>query len=210
MKIPVYYCFLFIIISLPGLSQDTLNNRNVLLKIIRTDTLSPMVVPGKIIDGDTIPLVDMNAITVFPQVRFPTSNELLKYEKLVYRVRKVYPYAKLAAMKLEGYKKILDTIPSARERKLFMKKAEKELEAQFGDEIRKLSFAQGKILIKLIYRQTGSSTFEIVKELRGGFSAFIWQTMAGLFGYDLKTTYDPANEDQMIERIVLLIDAGAL
>jgi hypothetical protein len=210
MKIPVLICFLFITIALPGLSQDTLSNRSILRKIIRTDTLSPIIVPGKIIDGDTIPYVDMKAITVFPQAKFSFSNELLKYEKLVYRVRKVYPYAKLAASKLEAYKKILDTIPSQRARKLFIKKAQKELEAQFGDEIRKLSFSQGKILIKLIYRETGSSTFDIVKELRGGFSAFIWQTMAGLFGYDLKTTYDPANEDQMIEKIVQMIDAGAL
>jgi hypothetical protein len=210
MKIPVYCCFLLIIISLPGHSQDTLNNRSILSKIAKTDSLSSFIVPGKIIDGDTIPYVDMYAITVYPQVKFPDRNELLKYEKLVYRVRKVYPYAKLAAIKLEGYKKILDTIPTPRGRKLFIKKAEKELETQFGDEIRKLSFAQGKILIKLIYRETGSSTFDILKELRGGFSAFIWQTMAGLFGYDLKTTYDPENEDQMIEKIVLLIDAGAL
>jgi hypothetical protein len=210
MKIPVLICFLFITITLPGLSQDTLSNRSILRKIIRTDTLSPIIVPGKIIDGDTIPYVDMKAITVFPQAKFSFSNELLKYEKLVYRVRKVYPYAKLAASKLEAYKKTLDTIPTQRARKQFIKKAQKELEAQFGDEIRKLSFSQGKILIKLIYRETGSSTFDIVKELRGGFSAFIWQTMAGLFGYDLKTTYDPANEDQMIEKIVQMIDAGAL
>jgi hypothetical protein len=210
MKIPVLSCFLFIIIVLPALSQDTLSNRSILRKIKRTDTLSPIIVPGKIIDGDTIPYVDMKAITVFPQVKFSYSNELLKYEKLVYRVRKVYPYAKLAASKLEAYKKILDTIPTQRARKQYIKKAQKELEAQFGDEIRKLSFSQGKILIKLIYRETGSSTFDIVKELRGGFSAFIWQSMAGLFGYDLKTTYDPENEDQMIEKIVQMIDAGAL
>lgn len=169
-----------------------------------------MIVPGKIINGDTIPFVDLNAITVFPQAKFSYNNELLKYEKLVYRVRKVYPYAKLAARKLEEYKKILDTIPTPRGRKQFIKKAQKELETQFGDEIRKLSFNQGKILIKLIYRETGNSTFDIVKELRGGLSAFIWQSMAGLFGYDLKTTYDPANEDQMIEKIVQMIDAGAL
>jgi hypothetical protein len=210
MKILFYCCFLFTIISLPCFSQDTLPNRSILRKIAKTDTVSPIIVPGKIIDGDTIPYVDMNAITVYPQLRFPNSNELMKYEKLVYRIRKVYPYAKLAARKLEEYEKILDTIPTPKGRKLFIKKAQKELEAQFGDEIRKLSFAQGKILIKLIYRETGSSTFEIVKELRGGFSAFVWQTMAGLFGYDLKTTYDPANEDQMIEKIVQLIDAGAL
>jgi len=210
MKILVHCYFLFIIISLPCLSQDTLPNRSILRKIKSNDTISHMIVPGKIINGDTLPYVDLNAITVFPQVTFSYGNELLKYEKLVYRVRKVYPYAKLAAKKLEAYKKVLDTIPTQKARKQYIKKAQKELEAQFGDEIRKLSFSQGKILIKLIYRETGNSTFDIVKELRGGFSAFIWQSMAGIFGYDLKTTYDPENEDQMIEKIVLMIDAGAL
>jgi hypothetical protein len=210
MKIPVYSCFLFIIISLSGFSQDTLSNRIIPRKNFDTDTLSHMIVPGKIINGDTLPYVDLNTFTVFPQVTFDYNNELMKYQQLVYRVKKVYPYAKLAAKKLEEYKKILDTIPSHRGKKQFIKKAEKELEAQFGDEIKKLSFSQGKILIKLIYRETGSSTFEIVKELRGGFSAYIWQTMARVFGYDLKTTYDPENEDQMIEKIVRMIDAGVL
>ena len=73
-----------------------------------------------------------------------------------------------------------------------------------------MSFSQGKILIKLVYRETGSSTFAIVKELKGGFSAFFWQTLARLFGYDLKTIYDPNGEDQNIERVVKMINAGAI
>jgi len=177
---------------------------------MKGDTLSHNIVPGKIMNGDTIPYVDLNAITVFPEVKFNYNDELLKYQKLVYRVKKVYPYAKLAGKKLAEFKKVMDTIPTTRGRKLFLKKAEKELESQFGDEIRNLSFSQGKILIKLIYRETGNSTYDIVKDLRGSFSAFIWQTMASLFGYDLKTTYDPVNEDKMIEKIVQMIDAGAL
>lgn len=210
MKIPLFICFFFTFISPFCFSQDTLTHLVFPIKIMNRDTLSNIIVPGKIINGDTIPYVDLNAITVFPEVKFNYNDELLKYQKLVYRVRKVYPYAKLAGKKLAEYKKVMDTIPTARGRKLFLKKAEKELEAQFGAEIRNLSFSQGKILIKLIYRETGNSTYDIVKELRGSFSAFIWQTMASLFGYDLKTTYDPANEDKMIEKIVQMIDAGAL
>jgi len=91
-----------------------------------------------------------------------------------------------------------------------MKKAEKELEAQFGNEIKDLTFSQGKILIKLVYRETGNSTFDIVKDLRGGFTAFIWQTMARIFGYNLKNGYDPAGEDQAIEQVILMIEAGAI
>ncbi|MGA2822421.1 MAG: DUF4294 domain-containing protein, partial [Bacteroidales bacterium] len=92
----------------------------------------------------------------------------------------------------------------------FLKAAEKDLEARFGDEIKDLNFTQGKLLIKLIYRQTGNSTFEIVKELRGSFNAFIYQTIARIFGYDLRSQYDPEGNDKAIEHIVQMIDDGSL
>ena len=175
------------------------------------DTITPIKVPAKILNGDTIPSLEMNTMIVFPpQQDAPADKkELEKYIRLVYNVRKVYPYAKLAAAKLDQYRKVLDTIPSERKRKAYIKKAQKELESKFGDEIKNLSFSQGKILIKLVYRQTGNSTYDIVKDLRGSFSAFIWQTMARLFGYDLKKPYDPEGEDQAIEKIVRMIDAGS-
>lgn len=167
--------------------------------------------PVKIIDGDTVALIDIAPVVIFPTpVKYSTKKEAKRYDKLVYNVKKVYPYAKLAGQRLSYYKTILDTIPTEKARKTFMKKAEKELERQFGDEIKDLTFSQGKILIKLIYRETGNSTFDIVKELRGGFTAFIWQALARLFGYDLKNNYDPGGSDQAIEQIVLMIEAGAI
>ncbi len=166
--------------------------------------------PVKIIDGDTVALIDIRPVVIFPPVRIETKRESKRYDRLVYNVKKVYPYAKLAGQKLSAYKLILDTIQTEKARKLYMKKAEKELQAQFGDEIKDLTFSQGKILIKLIYRETGNSTFDIVKDLRGGFTAFIWQTLARIFGYDLKTDYDPGGSDQAIEQIVLMIEAGAI
>jgi len=166
--------------------------------------------PVKIIDGDTVALIDIRPVVIFPPVRIETKRESKRYDRLVYNVKKVYPYAKLAGQKLGAYKLILDTIQTEKARKLYMKKAEKELQAQFGDEIKDLTFSQGKILIKLIYRETGNSTFDIVKDLRGGFTAFIWQTLARIFGYDLKTDYDPGGSDQAIEQIVLMIEAGAI
>jgi hypothetical protein len=168
------------------------------------------VPPTQIVDGDTIALIDVTPVVIFPPAAVKTKRESIRYDKLVYNVKKVYPYAKLAGKQLAVYKTMLDTIPTEKARKVFLKKAEKELEKQFGDEIKDLTFSQGKILIKLIYRETGNSTFDIVKELRGGFTAFIWQTMARLFGYDLKTNYDPGGNDQAIEQIVLMIEAGAL
>jgi Domain of unknown function (DUF4294) len=174
------------------------------------DTTMKNMVPGKVLNGDTLPYIDINTVVVFPDMDFRNAKELVRYEKLVYNVRKVYPYAKLAGAKLAEYKIRLDSIPNEKERKKFLKQAEKELEARFGDEVKDLTFNQGKILIKLIYRETGNSTYDIVKELRGSFNAFIWQTLARIFGYDLKTQYDPEGEDKAIERIVQMIESGAI
>ncbi len=176
----------------------------------RQDTIHSLRVPAQVLGEDTIPVIDLSPIVIFPGNEVAGKRALMRYEKLVYNVRIVYPYAKLASLKLKEYKKILDTITSEKERKAFIKKAEKELEAKFGDDIKGMTYSQGKILIKLIYRETGSSTFDIVRELRGKFNAFVWQTLARIFGYDLKTQYDPAGEDQAIERIVIMIEAGTI
>ena len=178
--------------------------------LLAQDTIRHMVVPGKIIEGDTLPYVDLKTVVVFPQLDIKAWSELVGYEMLVINIRKVYPYAKLAAIKLTEYKHTLDSIPTEKRRRKFLKAAEKDLEARFGNEIKDLNFTQGKLLIKLIYRQTGNSTFEIVKELRGSFNAFVYQTVARIFGYDLRSHYDPEGDDKAIEHIVQMIDDGSL
>jgi len=178
--------------------------------LLAQDTLKPMIVPGKIIEGDTVPYLDLKTVVVFPQLDIKAWSELVGYEMLVFNIKKVYPYAKLAGVKLTEYKHTLDSIPTEKGRRKFLKAAEKDLEARFGDEIKDLNFTQGKLLIKLIYRQTGNSTFEIVKELRGSFNAFIYQTIARIFGYDLRSQYDPEGNDKAIEHIVQMIDDGSL
>lgn len=165
---------------------------------------------SQIIDGDTVAMVDLNAVVIFPPVKFDTKRQAARFDRLVYNIKKVYPYAKLAGEKLRYYKSVLDTIPGEKARKNYLKKAQKELEAQFGDQIRDLTFNQGKILIKLVYRETGNSTYDIVKELRGGFAAFVYQALAKIFGYNLRSDYDPAGEDRVIEQIVQMIEAGTL
>jgi hypothetical protein len=174
------------------------------------DTLKHIVVPGRVINGDTIPFIDLGTTVVFPRVDISNTKEVMRFDRLVYNVRIVYPYAKLAAAKLTDFRNKMDSLHSEKEKRRFIRNAQKQLEDQFGDKIREMSFTQGKILIKLIYRETGNSTFDIVKELRGGFNAFIWQTMARVFGYDLHTAYDPSGDDKAIERIVQLIDSGQL
>jgi hypothetical protein len=194
-KRAILFGFFVVLFSFPVFSQDTTGH---------------VKVPAKIIGGDTVPMINVPTAVVFPNSDKANSRVMKRYEKLVYNVIIVYPYAKLAGQKLREYKKILDTIPDEKRRKLFIKKAEKELEAKFGDDIRGMTFYQGKILIKLIYRETGNSSFDIVKELRGGFSAFVYQSLARIFGYNLKDKYDPAGEDQSIENVIILIETGAI
>ena len=115
--------------------------------------------------------------------------------------------AKLAGEKLRGYEGELAAIDSERKKKKFYKKVEKELKAEFGDELTKLTISQGRILIKLIDRETGDTSYELVSELRGNFSAFFWQGLARIFGHNLKSNYDPEGEDRMIEEIVQRIES---
>ncbi len=171
----------------------------------------PDTVPATVVGKDTIALIDLKAFMAFPPYEMPR-RKVVRYDRMVYNIKKVYPYAKLAGEKLAEFDRAMDTIHGEKEQKAFIKKAEKELEDKFGPEIRELTFSQGRILIKLIYRQTGTSSYEIVRELRGKFAAFVWQTLASIFGYDLKTVYDPVHDpgDQAIERIVLLIEEGEI
>jgi len=179
------------------------------LSLFSQDT-AKIVLPVKIIKGDTLPSIDLNGVTISPYGRNGTQREAVKFDRMIYNIRIVYPYAKLAGIKLRQIKAGLDTLKDEKKRKSYLRKSEKELDTQFGDQIRDMSYSQGKILIKLIYRETGSSTFAIVKELKGGFNAFVWQTLARIFGYDLKSLYDPKGQDEPIEKVVQMIDAGAI
>jgi len=170
---------------------------------------SSFVVSARIIDGDTIPVMTLPEV----EIRYYLSlshKEARKMTKLIRNVKKVYPYAKLAGIKLEEYEDILLAAQDDKERKRIMKQAEDELKEQYGDDLKDMTFSQGKILIKLVERETGSTSYELVEELRGRFTAFFYQTFAKLFGYDLKVHYDPEGEDKEIENIVRLIESGQL
>lgn len=169
-----------------------------------------IVAAAKIIDGDTVPYFILATINISAPMYFVSAADKAKFDKLVRNVKKVYPYAKLAGLKLREYNDILVKAPNDGERKKIMKRAEKEIKAQFGDELKQLTFSQGRILIKLLYRETGNSSYALVQELRGKFVAFFYQAFARLFGYNLKMTYDPQGEDKPIEIIVNLIEKGLI
>lgn len=169
-----------------------------------------IVVYATMLDGDTIPVILLPELKIFSFKPFESRREERKTSKLIRNVKRVYPYAKLAGIKLKEYEEILAGVEDKKERRKIMKEAEAELEEEFGDDLRDLTFTQGKILIKLVYRETGSSSYDLVAELRGKFRAFFWQTFARIFGFNLKNEYDPLGEDRKIEFIVQMIEAGQL
>lgn len=168
------------------------------------------VVPVSILNGDTIPYVRLSEAEVFGRMIFKNSRDERQYDRLVRNVRIVYPYARLAGEMLSDYEQILLEAANDRERKKIMKDLEEELQLKYGDELKKLTFSQGKILIKLIDRQTGESSFDLVKDLRGSFRAFFYQSFARIFGLNLKVKYDPNGEDRSIEIIVRMIEMGVI
>ena len=163
-----------------------------------------------ITESDSILHYVLPEILIYPQPKDWSRKALHQYTVLEMRVMKVYPIAKVAARKLKEYNSAYLTFKTNRERKDYIKKIEKDLFSEFEPEIRSMSINQGRILIKLIDRETGQSSYEIIKEFKGGFSAFFWQGIARLFGHNLKSEYDAANEDKMIEYIIWQIDNGML
>jgi len=169
-----------------------------------------LVVYARIIDGDTIPVIPLRQVTVVSLKVIESERQARKFTKLVRNVKKVYPYAKLAGIKLREYEDILINAKDDKERRQIMKQAEEELKSEYSEDLKQLTFSQGKILIKLVDRETGNSSYDLVAELRGKFVAFFWQTFARMFGYNLKIKYDPEGEDREIEAIVRLIESGEL
>ncbi len=161
-------------------------------------------------DGDTILHSTIKEITIYPMPRFTSRRDLRRYERLIYNLKVVYPYALLAARKLEEMNREFVNFRTERERREFVKQVERELMDEFEDELKSLTLTQGRLLIKLIDRETGNTSYELVKELRGSFSAFFWQTVARLFGSNLKSRFDAENEDKLIDQILRLIDAGQI
>ena len=169
-----------------------------------------IVVNARILDGDTIPVISLQELKVYAFKPYKNKKEARRMTKLIRNVKIVYPYAKIAGIKLREYEEILAGVDDKKTRKKIMKQAEKEIEEEFGDDLRDFTFSQGKILIKLVYRETGASSYELVAELRGKFRAFFWQAFARIFGFNLKNGYDPKGEDADIEFIVQMIEDGQL
>ena len=163
--------------------------------------------PIYIIEGDTLanPYVDLGEVIVLPSLKFDSYNDYLTYYRLRKRTLKVYPYAKMASERLVVLNDRLYKIKRKRAKKRYTKRVERYLEGEFKDELKRLTRSEGRILVKLIHRETGQTTHGLIKKLRSGWRAFVYQTTAKLFDIDLKTTYNPTDdeEDALIEGILL-------
>ena len=178
-----------------------------------SDLTVPTTEPGykcraEIINGDTVPVIDLQDIYVYTEYVFKNKRHYEQWTRVKYNVKKVYPYAILAAAKLKEYDVILAKMPNEKMKKAYLRVCEKDLKHEFEDELKDLSINQGRVLMKLIDRETGKTTFEIVKQMRGGFEACMWQAVARIFGNNMKDDYEANTEDIMIERAIKIVESG--
>ncbi len=177
------------------------------------DPAKGSVVYGRIDEnGDTTLIVYLPEVDIDLMQRYLQITDTHRGRRLANNVKKVFPYAKLAGAKMQEYDSILANTANKAERNRLMKQAEKEITDQYTDELKDLTITQGLILVRLIDRETGNTTYQVVQELRGKVRAFFYQGFARLWGYNLKTEYDPHNnpEDDEIETIMTLLERGVI
>ena len=162
-----------------------------------------LVVPFVVYEGDTLPYAQLDMVMVFGEMSAAQRKAKQKWTRLRNAVYVTYPYAKKAGYIINDVNRNLVSIKDAGARKKYLISREKELKKEFTAPLTAVSVYQGKVLMKLINRETRNSCYNLVKEFRGGFSARFWQTIAWVFGSSLKQDYDPKGEDADMELIVL-------
>jgi len=173
------------------------------VKVIEQDSI-----PNKylIIKGDSVPrtYIDLDEVMLLHKLKFDSKKDRIRYLILRRKTIKVYPYAKMAAERLDSMNTRLATLTRNRERKRYTKRIQKYIEGEFSEELKKMSRTEGQILVKLIHRQTGKTAFNLIKELRSGWRAFWYNTTASMFDISLKREFDPLNEkeDYLIEDVL--------
>jgi len=177
--------------------SDTLQGRSYLLQRVNRD-------------GVTLPEVEIKEVTVYAHPDFPKKSDFRKYERLVYNLKRVYPYALLVRTRLSQVNAEMTNYKTDKERREYLKKVEKDVFAEYEGDIRDMTITQGRLLIKLIDRETQNTSYVLIKDYRGKFAAAFWQGIARLFGTNLKDVYDPNGEDSLIESIIVEIEAGRL
>jgi hypothetical protein len=168
------------------------------------------LVPMCVYQGETIPCVQLREVLIFKPLVFKNQKERREYDRLVYNVKKTLPLAKEVQRTIIETYEYLETLPDKKAKEQHIKRVEKGLKEQYTARLKKLTFSQGKLLIKLVDREANQTSYELAKAFLGPFKAGFYQAFAGLFGASLKKKYDPLGEDKLTERVVLLVENGQL
>ena len=173
-------------------------------------TVHGYLVPVCVYEGDTIPCITLPTVYVYKPLEFKNKKQREQNNRLVRNVKKTLPIAKeVNRVIIETYE-YLQTLPNEKARQKHLSMVEKGVKEQYTPRLKKLTFSQGKLLIKLINRETDSSSYELVKAFLGPFKAGFYQAFASIFGASLKKEYHPEDEDALIERIAVLVENGQL
>ena len=174
-------------------------------------TFVPMVKVGKALEGgDSIQYVELNPVYCYPQPVFKDAKQRQAYNRLVYNVKKVLPIAKEVNMLIVETYDYLQTLPNKKAKDEHMKFVEKEIKREYTPRMKKLTYQQGKLLIKLVYRECNSSSYQLIQAFLGPIRAGFYQAFAALFGASLTKKYDAEGTDRMTERVVLMVEAGQI
>ena len=176
----------------------------------QTTTIKGYLVPVCVYEGDTIPSMRMPTLYIYKPLKFKNKKKQQEYNRLVRNVKKTLPIAKEVNRAIIETYEFLQTLPDEKARQKHLSLVEKSVKEQYTPRMKKLTLSQGKLLIKLINRETSSSSYELVKAFLGPFKAGFYQAFAAIFGASLKKEYHPEDEDAMIERIIVLIENGQL
>ncbi|MCR4604134.1 MAG: DUF4294 domain-containing protein [Prevotella sp.] len=171
----------------------------------------PLVKISKtLVDGDTIQYMEMQNVYVYPEPTFKNKRQQRAYTRLVKNVKKVLPLAKEVRQILIETAEFVETIPSQKERDEHLKRVEEAVVKEYKPKMKKLTFSQGKLLIKLVDRECNSTAYEAIQAFIGPVRAGMWQAFAWMFGASLKKGYNPDGVDKLTERVVLMVEAGQL
>lgn len=174
-------------------------------------TFEPMVKVGKVLLGsDSIQYVQVNNVYVYPEPEFKNAKQRMAYNRLVYNVKKVLPIAKEVRNIIIETGDYLETLPNKKAKDEHMKLVEKSIKQEYTPRMKKLTYAQGKLCIKLVYRECNSSSYQLIQAFLGPVRAGFYQAFAWAFGASLNKKYDPEGVDRLTERVVLQVEAGQL
>lgn len=193
------------------LAQELRLTAEQVLAEMDSPTFVPTVKVGKVMhEGDSIQYMEMNNVYVYPQLTFKNKKQAQAYMRLVTNVKKVLPIAKEARQMLIETTEYLETLPNDKAKEEHIKRVEEDIFRTYKPKMKKLTYSQGKLLIKLVDRECNSTGYDMIKAFMGPLRAGFWQVFAWGFGASLKKEYDAKGVDRLTERVVLMVEAGQI